>query len=133
MLFFIKQPEWPRTRSTWMHVLIVGFGIQVAYFGCSYIAFDLGLSAGAVALITSMQPILVALLAPTFTGERHLGPLGRPRARPPGAVIVIAARSSIEAQSAFGIVVACGALVAMSGGRCTRSASAAAHTRSPRT
>jgi drug/metabolite transporter (DMT)-like permease len=99
-----------------MHVLIVGFGIQVAYFGCSYIAFDLGMSAGAVALITSMQPILVALLAPTFTGElvtsaRWVGlALGLS-----GAVIVIAAKATIEAESALGIVVACGALVAMSG------------------
>ncbi len=49
---------------------IVGFGIQVAYFGCSYVAFDLDLSAGAVALITSLQPILVALFAPTVTGEQ---------------------------------------------------------------
>ena len=51
------------------------------------------MSAGAVALITSMQPILVALLAPTFTGElvtsaRWVGlALGLS-----GAVIVIAAQ-----------------------------------------
>ena len=69
VLLFVKRPEWPRTRLAWTHVLIVGFGIQVAYFGCSYIAFDLGMSAGGVALITSMQPILVALLAPMLMGE----------------------------------------------------------------
>ncbi len=115
-LLFIKQPGWPRTRAAWMHVLIVGFGIQVAYFGCSYIAFDLGMSAGGVALITSMQPILVALFAPMLTGEqvtssRWVGlVLGLS-----GAVIVIAARSSIEAESALGVIVACGALVSMSG------------------
>jgi drug/metabolite transporter (DMT)-like permease len=116
VLLWIKEPEWPRTRSAWMHVLIVGFGIQVAYFGCSYIAFDLGMSAGGVALITCMQPILVALFAPMLADEqvtsaRWIGlVLGLS-----GAVIVIAARSSIEAESALGVVAACGALVSMSG------------------
>lgn len=114
-LLWVKA-SWPRTREAWMHVLIVGFGIQVLYFGCSYIAFDLGMSAGAVALITSLQPILVALFAPSVTGElvtslRWVGlALGLS-----GAAIVIAARSTIEAESMVGVLVACGALVSMSG------------------
>jgi len=109
------RPAWPRTREAWLHVLAVGFGIQVAYFGLSYVAFDLDLSAGAVALITSLQPILVALFAPRVTGEqvsptRWIGlALGLS-----GAAIVIGARSAIEAESWWGILAACGALISMS-------------------
>jgi drug/metabolite transporter (DMT)-like permease len=111
----ITRPAWPRTREAWQHVLIVGFGIQVAYFGLSYVAFDLDLSAGAVALITSLQPILVALFAPRVTGERVTSmrwvglALGLS-----GAAIVIGARSAIEAESWWGILAACGALISMS-------------------
>jgi drug/metabolite transporter (DMT)-like permease len=111
----VTRPAWPRTREAWLHVLAVGFGIQVAYFGLSYVAFDLDLSAGAVALITSLQPILVALFAPRVTGERVTSmrwvglALGLS-----GAAIVIGARSAIEAESWWGILAATGALIAMS-------------------
>ncbi len=39
-------------------------------FGLSYIAFKAGVSAGGVAIIVCLQPILVGLIAPRFTGEK---------------------------------------------------------------
>lgn len=63
------RPALPKTRSEWIHLGLVGFLIQVVYFGTTWIAFSLGGSAGAVALITSLQPILVALVMPRFSNE----------------------------------------------------------------
>ncbi len=52
-----------------MHLAIVGLLIQTVYFGLSYIAFKAGVSAGGVAIIVCLQPILVGLIAPRFAGE----------------------------------------------------------------
>jgi len=48
----------------------VGFFVQTVYFGMAYFAFVNGIAAGTAAIIFSMQPILVAVLAPRWTGER---------------------------------------------------------------
>lgn len=71
-LLYIK-PALPATRQQWAHLIIVGFFIQVAYFGTAWVAFSLGGSAGAVALITSLQPILVALVMPRLSQETVSG------------------------------------------------------------
>ena len=44
-------------------IAIVGFLIQSIYFGLSYISFKAGVSAGGVAIIVCLQPILVGLIA----------------------------------------------------------------------
>lgn len=49
--------------------MFVGFLIQVMYFGTCWTAFRLGGSAGTVALITCLQPLLVALIAPGLAKE----------------------------------------------------------------
>lgn len=113
VLFLVMRPPLPRTLGEWRHLVVVGFLIQVVYFGLSYLAFRT-VSAGVVALIVSLQPVLVALLAPMMLGERvgilrwlglGLGLLG--------SVIVIAARASVEIDSALGIVLAVGSLLGM--------------------
>jgi len=55
-LFLWFKPALPKTLKAWLHIAMVGFLIQVVYFGAAYKAFGLGASAGAVALITSLQP-----------------------------------------------------------------------------
>lgn len=69
-LCLIYKPIWPKTASGWLHVACVGFLIQVVYFGTGWMAFVKGSSAGSLALITSLQPILVALLIPLVSRER---------------------------------------------------------------
>lgn len=64
------KPVLPRTRSEWLNLAWVGFLIQVVYFGTAWMAFTKGGSAGTVALITSLQPVLVALAMPMVSGER---------------------------------------------------------------
>ena len=68
-LFAILRPPLPKTRRDWAHVAFVGFLIQAIYFGMSYFAFRAGVAAGTVALIMSLQPILVALIAPALVGR----------------------------------------------------------------
>ena len=63
-LYFILRPPLPKRGMEWVHLLIVGFLIQAVYFGLSYIAFAAGVSAGGVAIIVCLQPILVGLIAP---------------------------------------------------------------------
>jgi drug/metabolite transporter (DMT)-like permease len=102
--YAVLRPPLPKTRAAWVHTAIVGFFIQAVYFGMCYVAFKAGVSAGGVAIIVCLQPILVGLIAPYFAGERVgtlrwigllLG-LG-------GAATVILARSTIAAESVFGI------------------------------
>lgn len=68
--FVVMRPSLPATREQWFHLAFVGFLIQVAYFGTAWMAFSHGGSAGTVALITSLQPILVALIMPVLSQER---------------------------------------------------------------
>jgi drug/metabolite transporter (DMT)-like permease len=93
---------------------IVGFLIQGVYFGLNYMAFSHGASAGAVALINSLQPLTVALLAPFFVGERMTGMrwLGLVLGLA-GAALVIGSRSQIEVTSPVGILAAVGGLSGM--------------------
>jgi drug/metabolite transporter (DMT)-like permease len=116
-LYFIMRPPLPKRRVEWLHLLIVGFLIQAVYFGLSYIAFAVGASAGSVAIIVCLQPILVGLIAPRFAGEgvsalRWLGlVLGLA-----GAATVIAARSTISAESFAGVIAAVGGLAGITAG-----------------
>jgi drug/metabolite transporter (DMT)-like permease len=110
--FVVLKPALPRSAQAWGHLLVVGFLIQVMYFGLSYVALKAGVSAGVLALIVSLQPILVGLLAPKLVGERIgkrqwlgliLGLLG--------ATGVIGTRSHMEVESASALLLAVGALL----------------------
>jgi drug/metabolite transporter (DMT)-like permease len=113
-LALLLRPPFPAAAAAWTHLIVIGVLIQGVYFGLSYVAFASGGSAGAVALVISLQPILVALLAPRLAGERigwsrWLG-LGLGLC---GATLVIIARSVIEATSPILLVSAAGALLGM--------------------
>ncbi len=68
-LFLYLKPALPNNRKAWRDLVLVGFLIQVVYFGAAYLAFARGASAGAVAIITSLQPLLVALIMPAVSKE----------------------------------------------------------------
>lgn len=68
-LFAILRPPLPKTLSGYLHLGFVGVLMQTVYFGMAYFSFVNGVAAGTAALIFSLQPILVALLAPRWTGE----------------------------------------------------------------
>jgi len=113
----ILRPPLPARPAAWAHLAIVGFLIQAVYFGLCYLAFSWGVSAGGVAIIVCLQPILVGLIAPSFAGER-VGPwrwaglvLGLA-----GAAIAILARSHIEAENVWGVIAAIGGLAGITAG-----------------
>ncbi len=99
----VVRPKTPSARGV-LDVAIVGFLIQVVYFGLCYVAFKSGVSAGAVSIIVCLQPILVALVAPRFVGESvsPRGWLGLTLGLA-GAAMAIAGRSAIAAENAFGV------------------------------
>jgi drug/metabolite transporter (DMT)-like permease len=113
-LVLIMRPPLPRTPAAWGHLAVVGFLIQGLYFSLGYLALAMNISSGAVALIVSLQPILVALAAPRISRERvgrwaWIG-LGLGLA---GAALVILARSAVESLPMLGVLAAIGALGGM--------------------
>jgi drug/metabolite transporter (DMT)-like permease len=69
VLFAILRPPLPKTPKDWLHHGFISFLMQPVYFGMAYFSFVNGVAAGTAALIFSLQPLLVALLAPRWSGE----------------------------------------------------------------
>lgn len=113
----ILKPPLPQKTMDWVHIAIVGFLIQTGYFGLSYIGFKAGVSAGGLAIIVCLQPILVGLIAPRFTREKvsmmRWAGLALGLA---GAATVILSRSSVELQHPIGVAAAVGALFCITAG-----------------
>ncbi len=116
-LALVLRPPLPKKRAEWLHLAVVGLLIQALYFGLSYWSLKLGISAGGMALILSLQPVLVAVLAPWLAAERigvwrwvgfGFGFLG--------AALVIVARSEIAAASVLALVCAFVALAGITAG-----------------
>jgi drug/metabolite transporter (DMT)-like permease len=116
-LFLILRPPLPRRARHYGHLAVVGLLIQGLYFGLCYVSMALGLSAGGLALIIALQPILIALLVPWLAGERVSArrwtglALGLA-----GAALVILASAAVEAQDPAGIAAGCGAVLAITFG-----------------
>jgi len=117
LLFLLLRPPLPETLREWMHLAVVGLLLQSVYFGFCYLAFTAGVAAGTAALLMSLQPVLVGLIAPSWSGERIswfrwsgllLGLTG--------AAIVILARSSIETPTLFGLACAVIGLIGITAG-----------------
>ena len=103
-VYLAVRPDLPKTRWDWIHLSVVGILMQAVYFGFCWWAFKAGVSAGVLAIFMSLQPILVAILAPGIAGEKVgwkrwcgllLGLLG--------VLTVILARSDIEPPTIAGI------------------------------
>jgi drug/metabolite transporter (DMT)-like permease len=111
------RPSLNVSAAGWLNLAIVGLFLQAGYFSFTYLSLKYGLSAGAVALITSQQPILVGLFAPMVAAE-YVGPqrwigllLGVA-----GAAIVILSKASVEIASPLGLSFAVLALISMACG-----------------
>jgi drug/metabolite transporter (DMT)-like permease len=115
-LLALLRPALPSTRAEWAHLAVVGVLLQALYFGLAYLAME-RISPGTTALVVSLQPVLVGLIAPRLTGEvvgaRRWTGLGLGLL---GAAIVILARGRVEATSASGLAFAASALVAITAG-----------------
>lgn len=116
-LLLALRPPLPTRVSAWGHLAMVGLLLQAGYFCFTYLSLKQGMSAGGVALITSLQPILIGLLAPALAHERvdarrwaglALGVAG--------AALVIVAKASIDVLAPLGLAFAVGALLCLTGG-----------------
>lgn len=66
----VLRAPWPRTWTEIRRLVVLGLVIQAIYFSCSYLAFGAGITAGGLALIVGMQPVLTAVVAVPLLGER---------------------------------------------------------------
>jgi drug/metabolite transporter (DMT)-like permease len=66
----VAKPRWPASRLELRHVLIAGFLMHALHLGGSHYAQYLGMSAGVSAVLLSAQPLLTALIAARWMGER---------------------------------------------------------------
>jgi drug/metabolite transporter (DMT)-like permease len=65
----LTRPKWPSTPGL-VHSAITGSLIHGCYLGGVFIAIEHGLSAGMIALVVSLQPVLTSTLANRWLGER---------------------------------------------------------------
>lgn len=116
VFFVLLKPPLPAHRAEWLHLAIVGFLLQAVYFGLCYLGFKAGIAAGTMALVMSLQPVLVGLMAPRWAGERvgwqrwlglALGLIG--------TCVVVISRLEIESPTVFGFTCAAFALLGITG------------------
>jgi drug/metabolite transporter (DMT)-like permease len=66
----IARPAWPRNREQWLHLAVTGMLLHGGYLGGVWSAIKDGASAGTVALICGLQPVLTAIWV-SVTGSEH--------------------------------------------------------------
>lgn len=69
------RPAWPRGGMQWVHLAVTGVLMHAVYLGGVWSSVKAGASAGAVALIAGLQPVLTALWVSTAGGiEQRVAP-----------------------------------------------------------
>ena len=66
----LTRAPWPRRPQDVIAIAACGLMIQALYFSCTYLAFDTGMGAAALALLMALQPIITACIAGPLLGER---------------------------------------------------------------
>lgn len=74
-LLAAMRPPLPDRATLW-HLVRVGLVLQFGYFAAMNLAMRAGMSAAAIALIIGLQPVVVALLAPSVAGDAPVGRRG---------------------------------------------------------
>ncbi|MET4805858.1 DMT family transporter [Limibacillus sp. MBR-115] len=70
LLALATGAPWPSSWKALGHIAVVGLLLQAVYLGGVFVAVSRGMPAGPSALIVSLQPLTVALLAGLTLGER---------------------------------------------------------------
>ena len=69
-IVLIVTPRWPASRVELCHVVIAGLLMHAVHLGGSHYTQYLGMSAGVTAVLLSAQPLLTAIVAARWMGER---------------------------------------------------------------
>lgn len=70
----LARAPWPTGRRELLHVVVAGILMHATYLGPNFYAVSRGVPVGINALVGALQPLLTAVLASRFLGER-VGPL----------------------------------------------------------
>lgn len=70
----IARPAWPRDRAQWLHLAVTGVLMHGGYLGGVWAAVKAGISAGTVALIVGLQPVLTAVWVSATGTEQRIAP-----------------------------------------------------------
>ena len=73
LIVLAARPRFPRSRAELGHVVVAGLLMHAIHLGGSHYTQYLGMSAGITALILSVQPLITALIAVRWMGERLAG------------------------------------------------------------
>lgn len=111
------RPQWPRSPSEWLHVAVAGVLMHAVNLGGSHYAQYLGMSAGIVALVLALQPLVTAMVAAPLLGER----LARPQWLGValgliGVALVVWHKIDVNALTAGALIAVAIALVAITAG-----------------
>jgi len=66
----LSRATWPTSRQT-LHLIVAGLLVQGCYLAGVWVGISQGMPAGLTALIVNLQPVLTALAAPWWLGERQ--------------------------------------------------------------
>jgi drug/metabolite transporter (DMT)-like permease len=66
----LARASWPRGARQWLHLAVTGTLMHAGYLGGVWAAVKAGISAGTVALIVGLQPVVTALWV-SWTGSEH--------------------------------------------------------------
>lgn len=69
VIIAMTRPKWPDSNGL-MHSVITGLLVHGLYLGGVFVSIENGLSAGLIALVVSLQPVLTSTLANRWLGER---------------------------------------------------------------
>ncbi|MEN9759507.1 MAG: hypothetical protein RL676_656, partial [Pseudomonadota bacterium] len=114
-LVLMLRPPWPSTRQM-VHIAVAGVLLQAGYLGGVWAAVRHGMSAGLVALIMGLQPIITAwfaaMVAERLTGRQWFGlMLGLT-----GVALVVVAKLSLTGLTALSLGLAAVALMSITVG-----------------
>ncbi len=71
-ILLVMQPRFPGSRAELGHVVVAGLLMHAVHLGGSHYTQYLGMSAGITALMLSAQPLITAVIAVRWMGERLL-------------------------------------------------------------
>lgn len=113
----VVRPPLPRRRA-WADVALVGLLVQFGYFALNWAALAVGAGVSVAALAASLQPVLVAILAPLAGAGPRVGGrawigFGLGLA---GAAAVIVAHAGLAAPSPLGVLLAVLSVLCMAAG-----------------
>jgi drug/metabolite transporter (DMT)-like permease len=69
-LALASRAPWPRGSRTWVHIGVAGLLLHATYLGGVFMAIGRGLPAGVTSLVVGLQPLLTAIAAGWFFGDR---------------------------------------------------------------